>query len=103
MDRALHTSFKERSGRKGWWWGIYGHLMHKTSKSILVIKVVVAKCDGYFNKSAGQKFGGKELGWNQGVSTFSVTLPYRKDMNIMCFKHNIVFMIVLSCNWMCCS
>jgi hypothetical protein len=41
--------------------------MHKTSKGILVIEVVVAKRNGYLNKSAGQQFGGKKLGWNQGV------------------------------------
>jgi len=75
----LHTSFKERVWRRGRWWAVYDNLMHKTSKGILVIEVVVAKRDGYLNKSAGQQFGGKKLGWNQGVSTFSVTLPYRKD------------------------
>jgi hypothetical protein len=36
--------------------------MHKTSKGILVIEVVVAKRNGYLNKSAGQQFGGKKLG-----------------------------------------
>jgi hypothetical protein len=75
--------------------------MHKTSKGILVIEVVVAKREGYLNKSAGQQFGGKKLGWNQGVSTFSVTLPYRKDTNIVYFERDIVFMTVLSRNWIC--